>query len=183
MIRRDVQLYYLEGETAYQFAINPKAVELLESEEYEIALIALSDGEGSFKYIFVDEFLWEEYHQDDAEESQKKRGVRILNPRETLKAIFMKLSKYNTIYQIRNHGEPYGDIIGIAANKKQAILTQYDEYLEVSGTSTDMVTVFTVKPLETLQKHQKFLVICRRLDNAEKFVQRLREQKDLFGGW
>lgn len=167
VVKRDVQMYYVEEEPSYTIAINPPPEECIEDDESEIALVAKGDGNGNFLFCYYDATFWNDYNADKSQVdvAQIPLHKRTLT---TIRADLRYLRKYKTLYSLLGEVDE-GIFFGIGKQKEKVSFDflRYGEYITPNPElSNDVLTFYRLLTMDeiadrrmagTIQAKRQFL--------------------------
>lgn len=179
VVRRDVQFYYTDGKKqCYQCCIDPAPSECLETEEYDIALLAKSDGKGNFVYVLYDDIFIEDYTKDISRN-------RIVRRNEDVKGIFSFLRQFHTIYRVTLLDDVVGNLQGATTDDRAFDLSDYEEYVMLDQARTEQegaghVEFYVPKTLQAYTDELECGKIDQHIAKLEKTLIRNKAKRQHF---
>jgi hypothetical protein len=169
VVKRDVQMYYLENEPPYTIAINPPEDECIEDEENEIALVARGDGNGHFIFCYYDETFWKDYTADRSSVSVADIPLH-QRKRTTIKKDLLFLGRYKTLYSIVGESD---DVVffGIGKQKEKVSFdfSRYGEYITPNHElSNGVLTFYRLVTMEEIEDR----IMVSIMNTKREFLQR-----------
>ncbi len=176
IIRRDVQFYYVDNKrVCYQCCINPLPEECFDSEEYEIALAAKSDGNGNFEYFLYDDTIMGEYRKA----CSRSKGIR---QKEDVQGILKFLQQF-TIYRIRLTPTTIDKLRGVDnSGNVNTDLSAYQEFVVLDEKRTEVegkgqIEFYNPKTIQQYNDECIYGMLNKQIQRLEEALQRNKAKR------
>ncbi len=177
IIRRDVQFHYADNKKAcYQCCVNPLQEECFDSDEYEVALAAKSDGNGNFEYFLYDDTIMGEYQKS----CSRSKGVR---QKEDIQGILEFLQQFNIIYRIRLTEDTTDKLRGADnSGNVKTDLSAYEDFVVLNKERTEaegkgQIEFYTPKTVRYYNDEKDFETLNEQIKRLEEVLKRNKAKR------